>query len=161
MIDTNGLADATALRHVLLGHAEQRVAVLGPPCVGKSTLVRHIPEALDMDTILFPQLSPLERQSVFRKPWVPAVGREMRYLASSKIVVSPGQPVFATVVIGVDLIIHLRIDDELLRQRVMLRQERRQYFEDVKGIQEQLEADILDSGILSLNFFLTKENHDH
>jgi len=161
MADTKGLADAMALRCVLLGHADQRVAILGPPCVGKSTILRHMPEALDMDTILFPRLSPAEKQSVFRKPWSPSVGKEMRRLACSKIVVSPGQPVFATVVLEVDFIIYLKIDDGLLQKRVMLRQDRPQSFEDVKGIQKQLEADILKSGIPFVEFPLTEENHDH
>jgi ABC-type branched-subunit amino acid transport system ATPase component len=161
MIDTKGFADAMKLHPVLLEHADHRVAVLGPPCVGKSTLLRHIPGALDMDTILFPQLSSVERQSVFRKPWSPTVGKEMKRLASSMIIVLPGRPVFATVVIEVDFIIHLKIDDDLLQRRVMLRQIRQQYFEDVVGIQRQLEADILASGIPFIEFLITKENHDH
>lgn len=161
MADTKGLADAIALRRVLLGHADQRVAVLGPPCVGKSTILRHIPEALDMDIILFPLLSPTEKQLVFRKPWSPSVGKEMKRLACSKIVVSLGRPVFATVVIEVDVIIYLKIDDGLLQKRVMLRQDRRQSFEDVKGIQRQLESDILKSGIPSIEFSLTEENQDY
>lgn len=161
MADTKGLADAMALRRVLHGHTDQRVAVLGPPCVGKSTILRHIPEALDMDMVLFLQLSPGEKQLVFRKPWSPSVGKEMKRLACSKIVVSPGRPVFATVVIEVDFIIYLKIDDSLLQKRVVLRQDRRQSFEDVKGIQKQLEADILKSGIPSVEFSLTEENQNH
>ena len=160
MADMNGLADATALRRVLLRHADQRVAVLGPPCVGKSTILRHMPEALDMDTILFPQLSPAEKQLVFRKPWSPSVGKEMKRLACSKILVPPGCPVFATVVIKVDFIIYLKIDDSLLQKRVVLRQDRQQSFEDVRGIQRQLEADILQSGIPFVEFPLTEKNHD-
>lgn len=160
MIDTKGFADAMALRRMLLGHIDQRVGVLGPPGVGKSTILRHIPEALDMDKILFSNLSLVEKQLVFRKPWSPSVGKEMKRLARSKIVVSSGYPVFATVVIDVDFIIYLKIDDELLRKRVMLRQERRQSFDDVKGIQGQLEEDILKSGIPFVEFLLTKENQN-
>ncbi len=160
MAEIKGLTDAMALRHMLLGHAHQRVAVLGPPCIGKSTILRHIPEALDMDIILFPKLSPAERQLVFRKPWLLSVGKEMKRLACSGIIVLPGYPVFATVVIEVDFIIHLKADDDLLQRRVMLRQERRQSFDDVKGIQGQLEADILRSGIPYVEFFLVKENQD-
>lgn len=161
MTDMKGLADAMALQRVLLKHADQRVAVLGPPCVGKSTILRHIPEALDMDIILFSKLSPAEKQLVFRKPWSPSVGKEMKRLACSKIVVSSGRPVFATVVIEVDFIIYLKIDDSLLQKRVVLRQDRQQSFEDVRGIQRQLEVDILKSGIPSIEFILTEENHDY
>lgn len=158
MIDVRGFTDAIALRDILLRHEHQRVAVLGPPCIGKSTISQHIPEALDMDMVLFPKLSSAERQLVFRKPWSPSVGQEMKRLARSGIIVLPGHPVFATVVIDVDFIIHLKADDDLLRRRVVLREERRQSFNDVKGIQEQLEADIPRSGIPYVEFFLVKEN---
>jgi len=161
MPDMKGFADAVALRRVLQKYVDQRVAVLGPPCVGKSTILRHIPGAVDMDMILFPQLSPAEKRVVFQKPWSSPVGKEMARLASSRIVVSPGHPVFATVVIRVDFIIYLKIYDELLLKRVMIRQERRQSFGDVKGIQLQLEADIQKSGIPSVEYFLTEENQGH
>jgi len=160
MYDKKGFSDAMALKQVLFEHANQRVAVLGPSCVGKSTILRHIPEALDMDIILFPQLSSKEKQLVFQKPWQPFVGKEMKRLACSRIIVFPGRPVFATVVIEVDFIIHLRIEDSLLQKRIALRRERQQFFEDVKGIQRQLETDILLSKIASVDFFLMEKNHD-
>lgn len=159
--ETIGLADAEALQHLLLQYADKRVIVLGPPGVGKTTILRHIPGAQDMDEILFPQLSPQEKAIVFQKPWTPAAGEEMRRLACAKIVVLPGQPVFATVVLDADIIIELKISDGLLQKRVLLRQERPQSFEDVKGIQEQLTTDILESEIPSIEFLLPEENQGH
>jgi hypothetical protein len=159
VIDLLGLTDAQSLRGVLLEHANKRVAVLGPPCIGKSTILRHIPEALDMDAILFPQLSPEEKKTVFRKPWSPSVGHEMNRLARARITAVSGHPIFATVVLDVDLIVYLKISDELLRKRVDLReQDRRQVFDDVKGIQRQLEADIQLSGIPVLEFLVTDDS---
>lgn len=111
-----------------------------------------------MDIILFPQLSSAEKRIVFQKPWSSPVGKEMTRLASSRIVVLPGHPVFATVLIKVDFIIHLKIYDELLLKRVIFRQERRQFFGDVKGIQLQLEADIQKSGIPFVEYILIEEN---
>jgi len=159
MFDIKGFTDAMALNQVFQNLVHQRVAVLGPPCAGKSTILRHIPEAKDMDMILFPQLSPAEKQIVFKKPWSPPVGEEMTRLARLRIVVLPGYPVFATVVIEVDFIVYLKIHDELLLKRVMVRQDRRQSFQDVKSIQLQLEADIQRSGIPSIEYVLAEENH--
>lgn len=159
--ETIGLADAEALQRLLLQYADKRVIVLGPPGVGKTTILRHIPGAQDIDEILFPQLSPQEKAIVFQKPWTPEAGEEMRRLACAKIVVSPGQPVFATVVLDADIIIELKISDDLLQKRVLLRQERPQSFEDVKGIQEQLGEDILESKIPSIEFLLPEENQGH
>lgn len=161
MSKIEGFTDATALKGVFKQHVHRRIAVLGPPCAGKSTILRHIPEARDMDIILFPQLSSVEKQIVFQKPWSPFVGEEMTRLARSRIVVLPGYPVFATVVINVDLIVYLKMHDELLMKRVLIRQERRQSFRDVKGIQLQLEVDILESGIPSIEHILREENHGH
>lgn len=159
--ETIGLADAEVLQRLLVQYVDKRVIVLGPPCIGKTTILRHVPGAQDMDEILFSQLSPEEKAVVFQKPWTPVAGREMRRLACAKIAVSPGQPVFATVVLDADIIIELKISDDLLRQRVLLRQERPQSFEDVKGIQEQLSTDIRESGIPSLELFLPEKNQGH
>lgn len=160
MTDSRGSADAQVLRSVLLEHADERVAVLGPPCIGKSTILRHIPRALDMDVILFPQLSQEEKKTVFRKPWSPSVGREMKRLARARITVAPGHPFFATVVLDVDFIVYLKINDSLLLKRIVLRQQdRRQAFDDVKGIQRQLEADILLSGIPVVDFQVADDNY--
>ena len=158
MDSASGLADAMALQKILTKLAKKRVAVLGPPCIGKSTILRHIPGALDMDAVLFSQLSLAEKKVVFRKPWSPSVGREMKRLARSRITVSPGHPVFATVVLAVDFIIYLKIDDALLKKRIALRaHERCQVFDDVKGIQSQLETDILQSGIPFVELLITEQ----
>lgn len=159
MADTKGLSDATALRRVLLQHAHERVAVLGVPGAGKSTLAKLISGTLDMDDILFPQLTAEEKAFVFQKPWISAVGIEMKRLAREKIVVHPGAPVFATVLLEVDFIVHLQISDDLLRQRIAHR-DRPQPFELCKGVQGQLEADILKSGIPWLKFELLEQNQD-
>ncbi|MDP3955760.1 MAG: hypothetical protein Q8Q18_00735 [bacterium] len=159
MADTKGLADATALRRVLLQHAHERVTVLGVPGAGKSTLAKLILGTLDMDNILFPQLTADERAFVFQKPWIPEVGIEMKRLAQKWIIVRPGAPVFATVLLNADLIVHLQISDNLLRQRIV-RKDRPQPFELCNGVQRQLETDILESGIPYYEFELKEENQD-
>lgn len=153
-----GFVDATRLRSVLLHHSHERVGVLGAPCSGKSTLVGWIEGALDMDDVLFPQLSAGEKDFVFQKPWTPAVGLEMTRLARQRLTVQAGAPVFATVLLDVDFIVHLQVSDELLRRRIM-RTVRPQPFALCKGIQEQLNSHILESGIPRIDFELSEENH--
>lgn len=50
-----GVEDAKRLESILLQHSDKRVLVLGCPCAGKSTLLQHIKEGVDMD-IVFDQM---------------------------------------------------------------------------------------------------------
>lgn len=152
--------DAAALQSILIQHEHERVAILGEPGVGKSTLQQLIAGTLDMDDILFHQLGAEEKEFVFQKPWIPAVGIEMKRLARKWIKVLPGAPVFATVLLDVDFIICLQIDDVSLRRRIESRTERQQSFELSKGVQKQLESDIRESGIPHVRFILGEsQNH--
>lgn len=157
MTDTQGSAQLASLQKLLRANKKKRVVVLGPPCIGKSSLVQQIPESRDMDDILFPQLSLEEKRVVFRKPWRPSVGQKMKELARQKIVVEPGRPVFATVILEADLIIWLQIDDLLLQRRIANRLERPQIYQDVKAMEAQLSYDIERSGILYVIFEITDE----
>lgn len=144
-----GRTDAEAIQVILDRHNTavqgHRIAVLGIPGCGKSTIARWIQGAQDMDTVLFPQLTMEEKARVFQKPWIPEVGVEMRRLFQEKVVIKPGAPMFATVVPApdaVDFIIHLNISEPLLRAR-LARKDRPQPFELCMGVQGQLEADLL------------------
>ncbi len=142
-----GFADASELSRLLFAHTHERVAVLGVPCAGKSTLASLIADAVDMDDVLFPKLTPKEKKFLFQKPWIPEVGFAMRSLLRKRVKVLPGRPLFATVVPKkVDFIIYLFINDELLKER-LARNERPQPFELCKGVQLQLEMDLQECGI--------------
>ena len=41
------------ISHIFSSNAEKRICVVGASCVGKSTLLRYLPEAVDMDDLLF------------------------------------------------------------------------------------------------------------
>ena len=41
------------LSQIFHDYIEKRVCVVGSSCVGKSTLLEHFPEAVDMDDLLF------------------------------------------------------------------------------------------------------------
>lgn len=63
------LSTATeTIRKVFKEDSDKRICVVGASCVGKTTLLNHFPEAVDMDELLFgkkqknikPLLSPSE-----------------------------------------------------------------------------------------------------
>ena len=138
-IDTSFIDE---VKGVLSEHKSERVVVVGTTCTGKSTLLKNIDGALDMDEVLFPQLTEEEKEYVSRKPWTEEIGQTMIRLAQERIKVEPGKPVFGTVVLDVDQVVYLHIDDELLRERVG---KRGKNFEDAKNMQKQIEAEIESS----------------
>ena len=137
------------LKQILASNKDKRIAVVGTTSTGKSTFLRDIPEARDMDDLVFPKLSNEERDYVNRTPWTPEIGRTMIRLAKEKIKIEPGKPVFGTVVLDADLIVYLHISDTLLAQRA---ESRGVVFEDAKNMQSQIKEEIEKSGIPFLEF---------
>ena len=135
------------LRALFDANKQKRVCVVGTTCTGKSTLLKLFPEAVDMDEIVFPKLSKQESDYVDSKPWTPEIGKKMIELARKHAHVEPGKPVFGTVVLDCDLIVELKISDELLRERVAARS---LVFEDAKNMQAQIEREFRASGVESV-----------
>src|ERR1035437_4404857 len=85
------------LSQIFHDYIEKRVCVVGSSCVGKSTLLEHFPEAVDMDDLLFgseqkgivPLLTKDEIDYVCG-PWTPEVGQFMNKKALELIEVKPG-----------------------------------------------------------------------
>lgn len=137
------------LQQLLDTHKDKRVVVVGTTCTGKSTFLRHLPEALDMDELVFPLLTKAEHDYVCQIPWTQEIGNTMTRLTKERVKVQPGKPVFGTVVLDADLIINLKISDDLLRYRT---QSRKVDFNDAKNMQQQIEKEIEDSGISKVDF---------
>lgn len=96
------------LQQSLSHHSDRRVVVVGTTCVGKSTLAKDIPGAVDVDEVLFPMLTEEEKIIVCQKPWTPEIGHYMDGLIQKKIKVIPGAPLFSPGIIDCDLVIYLR-----------------------------------------------------
>lgn len=137
------------LRSLLEENQDKRVVVVGTTCTGKSTFLESISNAHDMDELVFPQLTQEEADYVNQTPWTPEIGKTMNGLVKKKVKIKPGEPVFGTVVIDSDLVIYLKISDELLHRRTLLR---RANFEDAKNMQQQIEKEIKSSGIPVVEF---------
>ena len=136
--------DTTKLQKVLDENQDKRIIIVGTMSTGKSTLQKLIPNVSDMDELLYPQLTKEEAEYVGQVPWTEEIGRTMTRLAKERIKVKPGNPVLGTVVLDCDLIILLKISDDLLRERTKLRDVR---FEDAKNMQNQIEEEVERSGL--------------
>lgn len=140
---------AAELQSVLDEHKTERVVVLGGTCTGKSTLIDHLSDAQDMDKLVFPLLSKEEADYVCQTPWTPEIGETMTRLTKERVQVQAGKPVFGTVVLDADLIVHLKISDDLLQERTAKRDVS---FEDAKNMQQHIEAEIAGSGLPVIEF---------
>ena len=135
---TAGLAD------LLTQHSDKRVIVVGTTCTGKSTLLARIDGARDQDREVFPTLSAEESAYVCQEPWTPEIGAVMTGFVRDRVQSRAGSPVFGTVLIDCDLIVLLKISDDLLRERTTKRDVS---FLDAKNMQMQLEEQVRTSGI--------------
>lgn len=129
---------------LLTKHVDKRIAVLGTTCTGKSTMLAHIPGARDQDKEVFPKLTQAEADYVCQVPWTEEIGRTMSKFVRERVISEAGRPVFGTVVIDCDLIILLKISDELLSSRVALRKVQ---FTDAKNMQAKIIQDVIASAI--------------
>ena len=132
------------LRTLLDLHINKRVLVVGTTCTGKTTIVSHIPGARDQDREVFPKLTKAESDYVCQVPWTPEIGATMTRLVREKVLTEVGRPLFGTVVVDCDLIILLKISDELLLSRVGKRGVK---FVDAKNMQLHLEKEVRDRGV--------------
>ena len=133
----------TGLQELLSEHSDKRVVVVGTTCTGKSTMLLSIPGARDQDQEVFPRLTKEQSEYVCKEPWTEEIGRAMTGFVREHVKSEVGRPVFGTVVIDSDLIIILKISDELLRERTAKRDAQ---FSDAKGMQMQLESEVASCG---------------
>ena len=145
------MSKAQELADLLARHRDERVLVVGTSCAGTSTLARQIDGTVDAGDVVSPGLTPEEKAIVYADVWTPEVGRTVQHLVARHLAVEKGTPVFATVVFDADLLVHLRISDALLAERVALR---RASLTNGLGMRRQLEEDIQLSGLPVIEFFL-------
>lgn len=139
------------ISHIFSSNTEKRICVVGASCVGKSTLLSYLPEAVDMDDLLFgneqkgiePLLTQAERDYVCG-PWTPEVGQFMTKKAHELIKIEAGHPVFGTIVFPSDLVVEINVPDNILRERIRRRNTGEK---DVFNMKAQIESEIEKSGI--------------
>ena len=139
------------MRDIFSTNTEKRICVVGASCVGKSTLLGYLPEAVDMDDLLFGSkqkgIEPLLTQQEIDYvcgPWTPEVGEFMTKKAHELIKIEAGHPVFGTIVFPSDIVVEISVPDSILRERIRRRNTNEQ---DVFNMKAQIEAEIEKSGI--------------
>lgn len=139
------------MKKIFSDNIEKRICVVGSSCVGKSTLLDYLPEAIDMDDLLFgnkqkgidPLLTKEEVEYVCGS-WSPEIGQFMTQKSHELIKIGPGRPVFGTIVFPSDLVIEITVPDDVLRERIRRREANEN---DVFNMKSQIESEIEKSGI--------------
>jgi len=139
------------MKKLFADNIEKRICVVGASCVGKSTLLGYLPEAVDMDDLLFgnkqkgivPLLTQKEIDYVCG-PWTPEVGQFMTRKSHELIKIEAGYPVFGTIVFPSDLVVEITVPDNILRERIRRRNTDEK---DVFNMKAQIESEIERSGI--------------
>ena len=152
------------LRKILDDNKDKRVCVCGVGCSGKSTLVKQLPGAIDLDNIVRANL-PKEaatrlslrkngktfagkEQDKAIRTWTGEMHQEWQkyvWKTVKEFQIKPGRPVFSVIPFAhSDLIVYLDIDTKLLFERAKKRGENP---EQVIGWVKWLEGMIADAGL--------------
>lgn len=142
---------AETLKNIFKESVDKRICIVGASCVGKTTLLKYLPEAVDMDDLLFGKkeknIKPLLTQSEIDYvcgTWTPEIGEFMAKKSRELITIEKGRPVFGTIVFSCDLIIEITVPDSILRERIKRRNGNET---DVFRMKAQIESEIALSGI--------------
>lgn len=107
-------------------------------CCGKTTLLKQIPDCVDLDDELWPQLTKEEAEFISQTPWTKEIGDFIDKLVYEKISVKVGHPLFTTIIVDCDVVIYLDISDELLAEHC---KKRGNDFSDSKNVKNSIEED--------------------
>ncbi len=132
------------LKEIFESNIDKRICVIGTTCTGKSYLINSLGIGEDMDDAIFPLLTKEENDYVCQTPWTEEIGKKMDELVRTKLSIRPGCPMFGTVLLDCDLIVYLHINDDLLKERCLLRGVD---FINAKNMQEKIEDEINKSSI--------------
>jgi len=141
-----GKEHAKTLESLLEKYKNKRVLVLAPPSLGKSTILQHIKEGIDLDIVFddMPEESKryaLHHENPFmfidgdkktlkytEKEFDPNNSEHQEHLkrttellagyTQSKINIEAGRPAFGSTIIDSDVIIYLKISEEELKKRI-------------------------------------------
>lgn len=126
------------LKAIFEKYKNERVCVIGTICCGKTTLLKQIPNCVDLDAELWPQLTKEEAAFISQTPWTKEISDEIDRLVYEKIRVKPGFPLFTSIILDCEAVVYLDISNELLMEHC---KRRGADFTDAKKIKEAIEGD--------------------
>ncbi len=135
-INTSAKETIDALNAIFDKHKNDRICILGTTCCGKSTLHEQIPGTVDMDEVLWPQLTKDEEAFICQKPWTREIGEFTRKLVKERVAIKAGQPTFSLILLDSEVIVYLDISDELLAEHC---KKRGSVFRDAKNVKDAIE----------------------
>lgn len=135
-IKTSVQETINALNVIFEKHKNDRVCVLATTCCGKSTLQEQISGTVDMDEVLWPQLTKDEEAYICQKPWTREIGNFTSKLVKERVTVKAGQPIFSLILLDCEVIVYLDISDELLAEHC---KKRGSAFQDAKNVKNAIE----------------------
>ncbi|MTK09568.1 MAG: hypothetical protein F8N38_21070 [Hungatella sp.] len=140
------------LENIFNENKNKRIIVIGTTCSGKSTIVKKLAYARDMDKEIFPLLSKEEIDYVCQEPWTREIGEKMNQFVRERINTIPGKPLFGTVCVDADLVVFLKLDKYLLEERCDLRNVN---IINAVNMQDTIENDVYQSNIeyITLNIY--------
>lgn len=140
---------AEALESLLEKYKDKRVLVLAPPSVGKSTILQHIKEGVDLDVVFDDMPEEFKRHVLHHehpfmfidgdkktvkyteKEFDPMSDEHQDHLkktteslteyTQNKVNIEAGHPAFGSTLIDADVVIYLKISDEELKKRIEAR----------------------------------------
>lgn len=141
-----GKEHAGTLESLLEKYKDKRVLVLAPPSVGKSTILQHIKDGIDLDVVFDDMPEEFKRRVLHRenpfmfidgdkktlkyteKEFDPINDAHQAHLRETtellaeytqdKVNIKAGRPAFGSILVDSDVIIYLNISEEELKKRI-------------------------------------------
>jgi len=135
------------LRKIFAENSDKRICVVGFSCIGKSTLVRDLPECLDFDDIVWQQMPKkvYDELKSIPEPWdetTMTIWKE--YVKNTHVNIKLRQPVFSIRVEDCDLLVYLTLDEKEHRNRVA---KRKKDFELLANHRAKIEKAVKESNL--------------
>ena len=118
-------------------HKHERIIALSTTCVGKTTMIQHKPNWIDVDELLGELMTEEEIAFCGQVPWTEEIGAVYDEIMFGRVKVKPGYPLFCSVILDCDVVVYIDIFDENLSAHCKKRGVDFNYALQMKGVIEK------------------------